>query len=113
MEALVKLHFWLSCLKTADKATGIGLCYVLLARARGAKKVIIADIALSEKARQVVQEDTDVVYQKCDVLKWHELQALIDDCKTRFGDVPDVFVASAGVLEPVANILLSIDIQVV
>ncbi|KAN0091739.1 NAD(P)-binding protein [Hyaloscypha variabilis] len=80
--------------------SGIGLCYVILARAQGAKKVIIADISLTKKAQEVIDADSDIVYQKCDVIKWNDLQALIDDCKTNFGDVPDVFVASAGVLEP-------------
>ncbi|KFY29479.1 hypothetical protein V491_00009 [Pseudogymnoascus sp. VKM F-3775] len=80
--------------------SGIGLCYVMLARAQGAKKVIIADITLTEKAQEFMRSDADVVYQKCDVSKWNDLQALIDDCKASFGDVPDVFVASAGVLEP-------------
>ena len=78
---------------------------MILARAQGAKKVIIADISLTKKAQEVIDADSDIVYQKCDVIKWNDLQALIDDCKTNFGDVPDVFVASAGVLEPVRNFL--------
>lgn len=77
---------------------------MLLARAQGANKVIIADISLTEKAHQAIDADIDIVYQKCDVTKWNDLQALVDDCKTNFGDVPDVFVAAAGVLEPVSNV---------
>ncbi|GAM40134.1 hypothetical protein TCE0_034r12244 [Talaromyces pinophilus] len=82
-------------------SSGIGLCYVLLARAHKAKKVIIADISLSEKAQEVIGADNDVIYhQECDVTKWSDLQAIVDFSKSKFGAVPDVFVASAGVLEP-------------
>jgi NAD(P)-dependent dehydrogenase (short-subunit alcohol dehydrogenase family) len=81
---------------------GIGLCYTLLAQTHKAKRVIIADICLSERAQEAIDANETIVYLKCDVTKWNNLQALIDFSRDRFGDVPDIFVASAGVLEPVS-----------
>ncbi|KAH7137418.1 hypothetical protein B0J13DRAFT_528053 [Dactylonectria estremocensis] len=85
-------------------SSGIGLCYTILAQSQKAKKIIIADISLSERAQEVIDTDDNVVYQECDVTKWNDLQALVDFSKEEFGDVPDVYVASAGVLEPVNRI---------
>ncbi|KAJ5634235.1 hypothetical protein N7528_002077 [Penicillium herquei] len=79
---------------------GIGLCFVRLAQANGAGKVIIADINLTEEAHELIQADNNIVYLNCDVTKWHDLQALIDFSNNEFSDVPDVFVPCAGVLEP-------------
>lgn len=80
---------------------GIGLTYTLLARERGARKVIIADLRLTEDAKQAVRSDQNIIFLPCDVKVWKDLQAIIDISLVRFGDVPDVYVTSAGVFEPV------------
>ncbi|KAL6405127.1 hypothetical protein AUP68_11971 [Ilyonectria robusta] len=80
--------------------SGIGLSYALLARKNGARAVIIADLALTDEAKKVVEEDANITFIRCDVTKWSDLQNLIDVSLSTFGDVPDVFVASAGVFEP-------------
>lgn len=80
---------------------GIGLTYTLLARQRGARKVIIADLRLTEDAKEAVRSDQDIIFLPCNVTVWKDLQAIIDTSLARFGDVPDVYVASAGVFEPV------------
>ena len=80
---------------------GIGLAYGLLARQQGAKKVILADLRLTEAAQAAVQSDENLIFQECDVTKWKDLQDIIDVSLTKLGDVPDVYVASAGVFEPV------------
>ncbi|KAJ3549268.1 hypothetical protein NM208_g587 [Fusarium decemcellulare] len=80
--------------------SGIGLCYVKLARAQGARAVIIADLRLTEEAERLVNTDGNIIFQHCDVTIWSHLQGVIDRALSTFGDVPDVFVASAGVFEP-------------
>lgn len=84
-----------------NSLAGIGLEYCLLAREKGARKVIIADLRLTEAAQRAVQSDTNLVFQACNVTKWRDLQEMIEVSLHRFGDVPDVYVASAGVFEPV------------
>lgn len=80
---------------------GIGLAYCLLARKLGAKKVILADLRLTQAAKEAVQSDENLIFQLCDVTKWKDLQNIIDVSTARLGDVPDIYVASAGVFEPV------------
>lgn len=80
---------------------GIGLDYCLLARKKGARKVIIADLRLTESAQRAVQSDPDLVFQVCNVTKWKDLQDIPEVSLQKFGDVPDVYVVSAGVFEPV------------
>lgn len=82
---------------------GIGLAYCLLARKQGAKKVILADLRLTQAAQEAVQSDENLIFQQCDVTKWKELQNIIDMSLARLGDVPDIYVASAGVFEPVCT----------
>lgn len=82
---------------------GIGLAYCLLARKQGAKKVILADLRLTQAAKEAVQSDENLIFQQCDVTKWKDLQNIIDVSLARFGDVPDIYVASAGVFEPVCT----------
>jgi hypothetical protein len=50
-----------------------------------------------------------VVFQKTDVAKWAELKNLIKVSEVNFGDVPDVYVAGAGVFEPVSAAAASIN----
>ncbi|KAM5346073.1 hypothetical protein ACJ41O_009078 [Fusarium nematophilum] len=78
---------------------GIGLSYALLAQQKGARAVLIADINLTGEAK-LATDHASIEFIKCDVTKWSDLQNLIDVSLDRFGDVPDVFVASAGVFEP-------------
>ncbi|CAH0046650.1 unnamed protein product [Clonostachys solani] len=80
--------------------SGIGLSYATLAVANGAKAVVIGDIALTDEAQKIVTETTNLTFQHCDVTQWADLQRLIDVCITKFGNVPDIYVASAGVFEP-------------
>lgn len=63
--------------------------------------MIIADLRLTEDAKKAVQSDQDIIFLPCNVTVWKDLQAIIDTSLARFGDVPDVYVASAGVFEPV------------
>ena len=80
--------------------TGIGFAYVLIAREHGARAVIIADLALTEEAKRAVDSDSKIIFQRCDVTKWSDLQDAVYTSATTLGDVPDIFVASAGVFEP-------------
>lgn len=89
------------CHLSDNLGAGIGLDYCLLAREKGARKVIIADLRLTEAAQRAVQSDPNLVFQMCNVTKWKDLQDIIEVSVHRFGDVPDVYVASAGVFEPV------------
>ncbi|KAH7351467.1 hypothetical protein BKA66DRAFT_575561 [Pyrenochaeta sp. MPI-SDFR-AT-0127] len=76
--------------------SGIHLAFSKAAHAQGAK-VIIADLRLSEDAGTF---DENMVFQQCDVSKWSDLQQLTRVALEHYGDVPDVFVAGAGVFEP-------------
>jgi len=80
--------------------SGICLGFVQQALAAGAK-ILIADLALTDAAQKLVDAEEDVVFQKTDVAQWDQLQRIIDVAKERFGEVPDVYVAGAGVFEPV------------
>ena len=43
-----------------------------------------------------------MVFVKCDVTVWSDLQELTHVSEREFGDVPDVWVAGAGIFEPVS-----------
>ncbi|KAF5026973.1 hypothetical protein F66182_1003 [Fusarium sp. NRRL 66182] len=79
---------------------GIGLAYALLAQRKEAKGVLLADINLTDEAKLAIKEHTTIESVECDVTRWADLENLIDASIDRFGDVPDVFIASAGVFEP-------------
>lgn len=86
-----------------DLTLGIGLAFCKLALASRAR-VIIADLKLSGDAEKLVHDNTDVVFFcKCDVRKWGDLEALIAFSQSKFQDVPDVYVANAGVAESVSE----------
>lgn len=92
---------------------GIGLSFVKLAIDQGAK-VLIADLKLHKDAEKcgITATSAGIHYQKCDVTKWEQLQAVVDTSQKVFGDVPDVYVASAGVFEGVRLFfLLSVEIN--
>ncbi|KAH8886615.1 NAD(P)-binding protein [Thozetella sp. PMI_491] len=80
--------------------SGIGLSYAQLAHEHGAKGILIGDLRLTEEAQRFVDAHDNVVFQECDVIKWAELQGIIDAAKAAFGEIPDVFIASAGLFEP-------------
>jgi len=84
-----------------SRHTGIGLAYVRIALGKGAK-VIIADLQLHKDAEDLAGKP-NVVFTKCDVAKWADLENLITVSKDTFGAVPDVYVANAGVFEPVLS----------
>ncbi|OCK75423.1 NAD(P)-binding protein [Lepidopterella palustris CBS 459.81] len=80
--------------------SGIHLELGKLVLADGAK-VLIADQNLTPEAEEFVKANSGtVIFQKCNVAKWAELKNLIKVSEEKFGDVPDVYVAGAGVFEP-------------
>ena len=84
---------------------GINLSYVRLVHAKGCN-VIIADLGLRPDAEKFVEETKKsrgprVIFQKCDVTNWKDLEGIIPLSLKEFGDVPDVVVPGAGVFEPV------------
>jgi NAD(P)-dependent dehydrogenase (short-subunit alcohol dehydrogenase family) len=82
--------------------SGINLCFVQLAVQQGAK-VIIADLRLTEEAQKFINGSTanSVIFEKCDVTKRADLENLIKVSEEKYGDIPDVYIAGAGVFEPV------------
>lgn len=82
---------------------GISLAFVKLAAKQLGTRVIIADLRLTPEAAQFVTEARNVVFAKCDVAVWPDLQSLIKVSEEEFGDVPDVYVAGAAVFEPVCS----------
>lgn len=83
--------------------SGINLSFVKLVVEKGAKGVVIADLRLVEDAQKFVDQNGDkVVFSKCDVTKRQDLENLVTFSVDRFGDVPDVYIAGAGVFEPVS-----------
>lgn len=81
---------------------GIGLACVRDALKAHAKAVIIADLRLTEEAKHLVNVEKQVVFETCDVTVWNDLQNIADTSIKQFDDVPDLFIASAGVFEPVS-----------
>ena len=61
----------------------------------------MADIQLTPHAQQTVDSLDNVIYQKTDVTKWDELHRLVTVAKEKFGSTPDVYIAGAGIFEPV------------
>lgn len=82
--------------------SGINLSFVKLAVKAGAR-VIIADIKLTTEAEEFVKEAGDkvVIFETCDVTKRADLENLATVSSAKFHDVPDVWIAGAGVFEPV------------
>lgn len=64
-------------------------------------KVVVGDVALTADAQKMVDSEENIVYQKTDVTKWDELHRLVTVAKEKFGTTPDVYIAGAGVFEPV------------
>ncbi|KAJ0420304.1 hypothetical protein BJY00DRAFT_323979 [Aspergillus carlsbadensis] len=74
--------------------SGIHLELAKLVHARGAK-VVIADLKLSDEAERLV-DGSKVVFVETNVANWADLQSIIK----LLGDVPDIYVAGAGIFEP-------------
>lgn len=70
-------------------------------------KVVLADLRLNDEAETFVKEHggKDLVFQKCDVSKKRDQERLVEVAEERWGDVPDVYVSSAGLFEPVSAAL--------
>ncbi|OJJ65926.1 hypothetical protein ASPBRDRAFT_164538 [Aspergillus brasiliensis CBS 101740] len=79
--------------------SGIGLQLCRQAAAQGAR-IIIADLRLIPEAQQFVDSSDTVIFQRCDVRNWADLEALIQLSQDKWNDVPDVYVASAAIFEP-------------
>lgn len=82
--------------------SGINLSFAQFAVQAGAR-VIIADLKLTEDGEKFMKGEGSkaAIFTKCDVTKRSELENLIKVSEKEFGDVPDVYVAGAGVFEPV------------
>ncbi|KAI9871104.1 MAG: hypothetical protein M1830_003306, partial [Pleopsidium flavum] len=79
--------------------SGINLAFTKLAASHGAK-CVIADLRLTQEAEEYMKSAKGVIFARCDVAKWADLQNLITVSQKEFGDVPDIYVAGAGVFEP-------------
>ena len=84
--------------------SGINLAFVKLAAQQGAR-VIIADLKLSKDAEDFItaQNSKNITFQKCDVTKRADLVNLVSTSLELYKDVPDVYIAGAGVFEPVMS----------
>lgn len=82
--------------------SGINLSFVQLAVKAGAR-VIVADLKLTQEGETFMKGDgaKAAKFVKCDVTKRADLENLIVVSEKEFGDVPDVYIAGAGVFEPV------------
>lgn len=82
--------------------SGIGLAYAQHFHAKGGR-VLLGDLQLTGEGQAFVdsaQPAGSVVFQRCDVTHWAELHGLISASVAAWGEVPDVYCASAGVFEP-------------
>ncbi|OJD31453.1 nad-binding protein [Diplodia corticola] len=84
--------------------SGIGFEIVKLAVSAGAK-VVVADLTLGDASEAFVksQSGEDLVFQRCNVTNRDDLEALVAVAEKKWGDVPDVYMASAGVFEPTSS----------
>lgn len=70
--------------------------------------MVAADIKLTAEGEGFLKESNPktVVFTKCDVTKRADLENLVKVSKDAFGDVADIWVAGAGVFEPVRILTL-------
>lgn len=67
--------------------------------------MIIADLRLTPAAEKFVKENEAtkrVIFVECDVSKWKDLENLVTVSLREFEDVPDAYVAAAGLFETVS-----------
>ncbi|KAH0174260.1 hypothetical protein KCU67_g865, partial [Aureobasidium melanogenum] len=80
--------------------SGIGLAFVQMAIEAGAR-VVVADLRLSEPlAATIGASNEQAKFVHTDVRKRDDLETAIGFSLQIFGDVPDIYVANAGVFEP-------------
>ena len=84
--------------------SGINLSFAKFAVEKNAR-VIVADLKLTNDGETFMKSTSakSAVFAKCDVRKRTDLENLVKVSEKEFGDVPDVYVAGAGVFEPVRN----------
>ncbi len=85
--------------------SGINLAFAQVAEKQGAK-IVIADIKLTDDAKVFLKNGEvkkTVIFVTCDVTKRSDLEKLATESEKNFGDVPDVYIAGAGVFEPVCS----------
>ncbi|KAH0840987.1 hypothetical protein AYO21_10536 [Fonsecaea monophora] len=82
--------------------SGINLEFAKLCQKSGCR-VLAADIRSTPELEEWLQEvkgaECKVVYQETDVAQWDQLKALARVSEQAFGEVPDLFVAGAGIFE--------------
>ncbi|THV91730.1 hypothetical protein D6D26_08805, partial [Aureobasidium pullulans] len=79
---------------------GIGLAFVHMA-AKAGVRVVIADLCLSDAGAAAIEASEKlIIFVQTDVRKRGDLENAITVSTLSFGDVPDVYVANAGVFEP-------------
>lgn len=78
--------------------SGIGFALARKCHENGAR-VIVGDLKLVAEAEQYVSKanPAEICFQHCDVTSWKSLHDLISASVKMLGDVPDVYVPSAGV----------------
>ena len=84
-------------------STGISFEFVKLAYNKG-NRVLIADLRLRPGTGAYLKEHETsgrLIYAQCDVANWKDLKSLIGLSEKHFGDIPDVYVAGAGLFEKV------------
>jgi NAD(P)-dependent dehydrogenase (short-subunit alcohol dehydrogenase family) len=99
------LHITNKIVVITGGGSGIGLSFTKLAIQNGAR-VLIADLRLTPEAADYVEKKKasgKVAFVKCDVSKRADLENLAPASQRAFNDTPDVWVASAGVFEPVRH----------
>jgi NAD(P)-dependent dehydrogenase (short-subunit alcohol dehydrogenase family) len=87
-----------------QKLVGIGFNFSEIAFSKG-NHVIIADLRLTPVAEEFVKKNEAtkrVVFVECDVTLWKDLQNLVTVSLREFEDVPDAYVAAAGLFETVS-----------
>ncbi|KAK4941409.1 hypothetical protein LTR10_018678 [Elasticomyces elasticus] len=92
--------------------SGINLAFARSAEQSGAK-IVVADLKLTREAEEFITNaagKSTAVFVSCDVTKRTDLENLVEEAQRSFGQVPDVWIAGAGVFEPV-RILSSPDLD--
>jgi hypothetical protein len=86
-----------------NEGTGICFSFVQIAHSLGSK-IIIGDLKLTPEAEEFVSKagSSRIVFHPCDVSKWDQLQMLVSVSEDKYDDVPDIWIAGAGIFEPVS-----------
>lgn len=67
-------------------------------------KVVIADLQLNQEAQKLVDASgSNTAFKKTDVTNWKDLNEAVKFSKEQFGSTPDVYIAGAGIFEPVSR----------